>query len=323
VDAEVERLLLEALQPDRIALALAALEQLEWEKAARARQWQLQLERVRYEGRRAQRQYNEVEPENRLVARSLEQQWEAKLRLLEQVEREYAAWQQEQGAEINAQERQEVLALGEDLPRIWQAPSTTPADRKHLLRLVIQNVILDQKRERGKVWLQINWQTGASTQHLMTRTCISYSEHGDRERIEQRIREWNAQGATDRKVAEALNAEGLRTTYGQPFRYQNVHYLRQQQGIANAKEAGLMSDRLRWADGRYTIQGVVAVTGVTKGTVHRWLARGLIQGEHAGRSLLWRIALSEAQIQSLRKHARPQKPLSRSGFCDTSSNREA
>ncbi|MBV8830868.1 MAG: recombinase family protein [Acidobacteriaceae bacterium] len=323
VDAEVERQLLAALQPDQLALALEAFDQLVLEQTARERQWHLRLERVRYEAQRARRQYDEVEPENRLVARSLEQAWEEKLRAVEQVERDYQEWKQEHRTEISAQERQEILALGEDLPRLWQAETTTPADRKYLLRLVIKEVLLDQKRERGKVWLQINWQTGASTQHLLTRTGVSYQEHAEAEDIFQRIRVWNAQGATDRKIASGLNAEGFRTTRGQPFRYGNIYVLRKQQGIANVKEAGLTTDRLRWSDGRYTVQGVVKATGVTKGTVHAWLERGLIAGEHAGRSMLWQIALTEDQIRSLRERARPPKLLNPSTVCDTSSNREA
>jgi DNA invertase Pin-like site-specific DNA recombinase len=323
VDAEVERQLLAALQPDQLALAVEALDQLALERTTRERQWHLRLERVRYEAQRVRRQYDEVEPENRLVARSLERAWEEKLRAVEQVEREYQEWKQEHRTEISAQERQEILALGEDLPQLWRACTTTAADRKYLLRLVIKEVLLDQKRERGKVWLQINWQTGASTQHVITRTCISYREHGEGEGILQRIRTWNAQGATDQKVAQALNAEGFRTTYGQPFRYQNIYDLRKQQGIANAKEAGLTPDRLRWSDGRYTVQGVAKATGVTKGTVHAWLERGLIAGEHAGRSMLWQIALNEDQIRSLQERARPRRTLPSSITCDTSSNREA
>jgi len=323
VDAEVERQLLAALQPDQLALALEAFDQLVLEQTARERQWHLRLERVRYEAQRARRQYDEVEPENRLVARSLEQAWEEKLRAVEQVEREYQEWKQEHRTEISTQERQEILALGEDLPRLWQADTTTAADRKYLLRLVIKEVLLDQKRERGKVWLQINWQTGASTQHLLTRTGVSYQEHAEAEDILQRIRAWNAQGATDRKIASTLNAEGFRTTRGQPFRYGNIYALRKKQRIANVKEAGLTTDRLRWSDGRYTVQGVVKVTGVTKGTVHAWLERGLIAGEHAGRSMLWQIALTEDQIQSLRERARPPRLLNPSTVCDTSSNREA
>ena len=92
LDAELERQLLAALKPDRLALALSALEQLERETEALQRQWQLRLERARYEAERAQRQYSAVEPEHRLVARSLERQWEERLRALEALEQTYQDW---------------------------------------------------------------------------------------------------------------------------------------------------------------------------------------------------------------------------------------
>jgi hypothetical protein len=138
------------------------------------------------------------------------------------LEREYASWKLENQSEITPQNRQEILAIGEDLPKVWNAQTTTNADRKYLLRLIVKQVIVDQKREQGKVWFQINWQTGACTQYIFTRTCISYREHGEAARIEQRVRELHANGVNDRLIAETLNAEGLRTTYGQPFKYQNI-----------------------------------------------------------------------------------------------------
>jgi hypothetical protein len=94
---------------------------------------------VRFEAQRAQRQYDAVEPGNRLVARSLESSWEEKLRVVEAVEQEYDNWQRENHAEISAQDRAEILAIGEDLPGVWHAPTTTPVDRKHLLRLVVKD----------------------------------------------------------------------------------------------------------------------------------------------------------------------------------------
>jgi len=209
------------------------------------RQWELKLERARYEALRAQRQYDAVDPDNRLVARTLEQQWEQALRAVEQLEREYATWKLENQSEITPQNRQEILAIGEDLPKVWNAQTTTNTDRKYLLRLIVKQVIVDQKREQGKVWFQINWQTGACTQHIFTRTCISYREHGEAARIEQRVRELHANGVNDRLIAETLNAEGLRTTYGQPFKYQNVCDLRSTWGIQSAKEEGLEPDRPR------------------------------------------------------------------------------
>ncbi len=143
VDAEVERVLLSALAPDQIAWAAAAVGQIETEARLLERQWSLKRERARYEAERARRQYDAVEPENRLVARSLERSWEEKLRQAEEVEQAYASWRREQPAPLNTAERAEVLALAEDMPRVWQAAA--PAERKQILRLVIREVMLDQK----------------------------------------------------------------------------------------------------------------------------------------------------------------------------------
>ena len=151
LDAEVEHLVLEALAPDKIALALAALEALEEEYAALKRQRELHLERLRYEARRAERQYDAVEPENRLVARTLEKSWEEKLRALENAEQEYQIWVAQQRLELTATDRQVIIALGSDLPQVWRAPSTTAADRKQILRLLVKEVIVDQKRADGSL----------------------------------------------------------------------------------------------------------------------------------------------------------------------------
>ena len=249
VDQAVEALILEALVPERIALALEALGQLEREMDALEHQWQLRLERARYEAQRAQRQYNAAEPEHRLVARTLESQWEAALRAVESTARDYETWTRDHRAHITAQEQQEILAIGEDLPRVWHAETTTNADRTHVLRFVVQEVMVDQKRLRGKVWLQINWQTGARSEQEIIRHAVSYREHSEGERVQERIGQLHAQRQTDRQIAEVLNTEGYCTTYGQRFRPQNIWYLRGKWGLPNIKERGLRPDRLRWDDG--------------------------------------------------------------------------
>src|SRR5437660_6106667 len=125
VDAAVEKLLLEALTPDRLALAIAALGELENEARALERQWSLKRERARYEAERARRQYDAVEPENRLVARSLERVWEDKLRQAEQIDIEYESWRRQQPISLATADRAELQALGENLPRMWHAGSTS------------------------------------------------------------------------------------------------------------------------------------------------------------------------------------------------------
>jgi len=169
VDPAVEALILQALEPDKVALAVDAFEQLAREASGLDRQWQLRCERARFEAERAKRQYDTVEPENRLVARNLEKHWEVKLRAVEAVERDYAQWQRQHDTTLSGADRQAILDLGQNLPAVWYAETTTPTDRKRIVRLMVRDVILDRSRTPEQVWLQINWQTGATTQQWVPR----------------------------------------------------------------------------------------------------------------------------------------------------------
>ena len=97
--------------------------ELEEEARLLERQWALKRERARYEAERARRQYDTVEPENRLVARSLERAWEERLRIVEQVEAEYERWRREQPLALGDAERAEILAVGENITDVWHAPT--------------------------------------------------------------------------------------------------------------------------------------------------------------------------------------------------------
>jgi hypothetical protein len=300
LDAEVEQLVLTALAPDQIALALAALEQLEQEYAALGRQWQLRVERARYEMERARRQYDAVEPENRLVARNLERQWEDKLRALEKVQQDYETWQHQHHLDLTPIDRQEILALGQDLPTLWQAPSTTAADQKRILRLVMKEVIVDQHRLRGKVWFQINWQTGASSVHEFTRRVRSYADYADLEALQQRVRELLAEQRLDDDIAAILNTEGFRTARDHPFTSKMIWLLRQQWGLPAAKING--PHPLWWDDGTYSIEGAAAIIGVSPGTIYKWLQCGRVEGYQLVKGTPWKIVLTEEQIASLRAY---------------------
>jgi Recombinase zinc beta ribbon domain len=175
LDRQIEERFLEALRPDQVTLALAALAQLEQAEQAESKQWELRLERARYQAKRAERQYQAVEPENRLVARSLEKQWEEQLRAVETVEKEYRVWKSSRFGTFTQADREAIVALGSDLPALWQAPTTTNEERKRMLRLVMREVIVDSKRVGGQVWVQINWQTGAQEQFWYQRRVSSYA----------------------------------------------------------------------------------------------------------------------------------------------------
>jgi DNA invertase Pin-like site-specific DNA recombinase len=302
VDAAIEQELLAALAPDQVALAIAAVGQIEAEIRMLAQQWALKRERARYEAERARRQYDAVEPENRLVARSLERVWEEKLRGLEAVEQAYDAWQREQSGPLGEAECAEVSALAQDLPRVWRA--ATAAERKRILRLVVRDVVLDQKRERGLVWMRITWQTGATNEYQMQRRVRSYADCSSAEQLRQRVQDLNAAGKMDQEIADILNAEGIISARGVPFRGETVHLLRKQWGIRTVKINGKDVNPSRWPDGSYSIQGAAAALGVTAQTVFKWLRKGRLQGRHLAKGQPWQVTLPADQISALYQQVR-------------------
>ncbi len=302
IDAFVENTLLEALAPDQIAIALAAVGQLEEETRQLERQWALRRERARYEAERARRQYDAVEPENRLVARSLERVWKEKLRALEAIDQEHARWRAQEPLALQEADIAALRALGENLPKIWRASTTTAVDRKRILRFVVREVIVDQTRTPGQVWLKIVWQTGATSEHRLPRRVRSYVDAADIEGMRRRIIDLNAAGAMDGEVAETLNREGFLTAHGGAFTGGNVWLLRRRWGVPTVKINGVEANPPRWADGSWSIQGAAIALGVTPQTIFDYLARGLLAGHQLAKGQPWQIDLSPEQIDRLRAH---------------------
>jgi DNA invertase Pin-like site-specific DNA recombinase len=304
VDVVVERTLFEALAPDRIAIAVAAVGELQEEARRLEKQWGLRRERARYEAERARRQYDAVEPENRLVARSLERAWEEKLRAVEAVEQEYEQWRREEPLVLSEADRAVLQGLGENLPTLWQAVTTGAAERKRLLRLVIREVVLDQKRLLGQVWLKILWQTGATSEHSLQRRVHTYRDYIDLERLRRRVTALNSAGKMDKEIAAVLNREGFVAARGCIFQGENVWLLRKRWGIQTVKINGVDANPPRWPDGSYSVQGAAAALGITSQTIFKYLARGWLRGHQLAKGQPWQIELSDEQIEQLRTRVR-------------------
>ena len=300
LDRQVEQRFLQALQPDQVTLALAALAQLEQEEQAESKQWELRLERARDLAKRAERQYQAVEPENRLVARSLEKQWEEQLRAVETAEKEYHAWKSRRFGTLTQTDRDAIVVLGSDLPALWQASTTTNAERKQMLRLVIQEVIVDSKRADGQVWVQINWQTGVQEQFWYQRRVHSYVVFAGAQALEQRVRELNAAGLMDAQIAATLTAEGYQTPgLIQPITSKIVCHLRAKWKIPTVKLNRNQHNPVQWEDGSYSVEGAAAKLGVDQSTIFIWLKTGRLKGEHLARSMPWKIYLTEEDERRL------------------------
>jgi hypothetical protein len=305
LDRQVEERFLEALRPDQVTLALSALAQLEQEERAESKQWELRLERARYQAKRAERQYQAVEPENRLVARSLEKQWEEQLRAVETAEKEYHAWKSKRFGTLTQADREAMVALGSDLPALWQAETTTNAERKQMLRLVIREVIVDSKRADSQVWVQINWHTGAQEQFWYQRRVSSYAVFAGAQALEQRVRELNAAGLMDAQIAATLEREGYRTPgLVHPITSKMVCHLREKWKIPTVKLNQNQHNPAQWEDGSYSVEGAAAKLGVDQSTIFNWLKTGRLKGEHLARSMPWKISLTEEDVTRLHEWLR-------------------
>ena len=200
---------LAALEPAALELSLAAADDIEQERARLHRNWQQQLERARYEAERARRQYDAVEPENRLVARELERRWEEALKEQRRLEEEYARFGRNQPRGLSAGEREQIRSLARDLPALWHAAATTAADRQRIVRLLVKEVVVTVRGESERVDVTIHWAGGFRSDHELVRPVQRYQQMADYERLLNRIDELRKAGRTLAEVAEQLNREGF------------------------------------------------------------------------------------------------------------------
>jgi hypothetical protein len=126
----ISRRVLEVLQPEQFEIALRALKELEERSESIDRQWRMRIEPLEYQAQLAQRRYEEVDPSYRLVAATLEKRWNEALEELQRLKDDYQKHRQQQGFELTTQQKAALLALAEDLPRLWQAKTTSAKDRK-------------------------------------------------------------------------------------------------------------------------------------------------------------------------------------------------
>ena len=226
VDQCVATAVLDALTPAQVELSLAVAQEVARQQAQLCRQWELRLEGAHYAARLAQRRYEQVDPENRLVARQLEREWEARLREAEQVEAAFSHQQSQAALSLDEAQRQQLLELVHDLPRVWHAEATTWTERKNLLQLLIADVTLT--RQENEVVIQLRWQTNKVDTFpvsLPTRGAPPVPET-----VVERIRALS-QTHTDRQIADRLNQAGIHTSQGRPFTAQRVQGIRRRYRI--------------------------------------------------------------------------------------------
>jgi DNA invertase Pin-like site-specific DNA recombinase len=260
VDEAVAERLLEALNPEEVALALAAADEVADRRTRRSRAAELAVERSRYEADRAERAFHACEPENRLVARSLESRWEHKLAALSDAEKTLA--------ETNAAlpplpTRIELEALTVNMTALWNAPTTCPKDRKRLLRTLIADITLLPEPDFAKARIGIRWHTGATDEIVISRRQdVTQYRHTDPAAIDLARR---LPHLTNSELAQRLNAAGYLTGAGKPFDRMAVTNMRHYHHIP---QPGLLQA------GETTVADIARRLGISHGAVIHWINRG-------------------------------------------------
>ena len=306
LDAYVTGQVLEAVAPAALEVSMTAAAQAEDERAMLGKLWRQRLERARYAAGRARRQYQLAEPENRLVTRQLEADWEAALAETSRLEADYQRFTEEQPATLTAAERAAVQALASDLPRVWHAPSTTQADRKELLRILIEDITVNVAGDSELVDVTITWAGGHQTTGQAVRPVARLDQLSYYPALLARVTELAAAGRNNRQIADALNAAGFRPPKRTSrFSDQQVRTLITQRGIRGQRK-GRPAVLTSLAPGERSVPGLAAELGMPTATVYNWIYRGWITARHAPGTRNWIITADDEQMRQLReRRARP------------------
>jgi DNA invertase Pin-like site-specific DNA recombinase len=312
LDELVSRQSLGVLEPAAVQLSLAAAADVERERQRLAQHWTQRHERAGYEAERAARQYQAVEPENRLVARQLERNWEQALLEQRAVEEEYERFQLENSTTVTDADRRLIESLASDIPALWNAPSATPAQRQEILRHLIDRVVVEVQGQTEVTDVAIHWAGGYVSHHEVVRPVRRYDQLRDFDRLTARIRELQQAGCSSRGIAERVNQEGFRPPR-RAKRY-NGEMVRQilSRGIRrtpNTKDhTAVNSDPPSLRDDEWLLGDLARELSIPDNTLYNWLRRGWLHarkapGKNGSRWIVW--ADEDERDRVRRLHAFP------------------
>ena len=272
-DELVATQVLRALAPAAVELSLQAVADIEHERSRLETHWQQKLQRARYDVELAERRYRAVDPGNRLVAASLEQQWEAALRADRELQVEYDRFQHSSPTTLSGADCLRIRELTEQIPQLWSSPQTTHADRKAMVRCLVDQVVVHLSTESEFVDATIHWKGGFTSQHEFARPVSTYARQRDFESLMSRVDELREQGQTASEIAATLNAEGFkppkrRGEFSSPVVYQLL------------KRRGLMGnershEELRHA-GEWWLADLARQLGMSHQKLRDWAHKGWV-----------------------------------------------
>ncbi len=303
LDVFAVRGVLRALGPAALELSLAAAERIEKEREELDELWRKRLERAAYEAERAGRHYRLLEPENRLVGRQLAKDWEDKLATEQRLREDHDRFRSEKPRTLSTAERETIRRLSQDIPALWEAPSTTNADRKGIVRQVIESIRVEVEGESERVGVWIQWAGGAETGGIVVRPVAKLEQLSYYPELCERVRALAARGLSAEAIAGHLNEVGYRP----PKRREEFG----RQGIGDLmRRLGLVPGDHRRPEGRdgalgedeWWLPELAGELAMPKVTLYNWIRRGWVRArQEQGRQRRWVVWANEVEVERLRR----------------------
>ena len=277
LDGLIADLVLEAVQPAAIEVSLAVAADVEAERAAVERHWQQRRERARYQVERTRRQYDAVEPENRLVARTLERAWEEALAEQASLDAEYERFRHERPAVPSTEELAAIRAVAGDLPALWQADTTSQEERQTIVRLLLERILVEVIDGSEQVRVECHWHGGMRTEHRIVRPVANAKALSTYTALVARASELRSAGHDGGEIADVLNAEGWRPAKRcGTFTGSMVRHLLHAADPAAAPRR-LRSPKIEREPDEWTIPELAVKLGVAESTVYGWVRKGRLR----------------------------------------------
>jgi hypothetical protein len=289
IDTPVINRVLEVIKPKQIEAAVKAIEEIERREEAVDNQWRMQIERAEYEANLAQRRYEAVDPDNRLVAGTLEKRWNEALLKFEEVRHKFEEHKQKNRISATEDQKAQLLKLAHSLPKLWKAHSTSAKDRKRILRLIIKDITVEKPAEPKQIVLHIRWQGGA-IEDIPVEIPANYSDqirYGDH--ILTRVRELS-QRCTDAQIANLFNEEGLKSAKNKRFTISMIKWIRYKHGI--------LGPVLKRSD-ELTVNQVMDSFAVSRYVVYHWIERKIISARRLNHGSPYWISIDPQKKKEL------------------------
>lgn len=310
LDCYVTTLIFKALQPAALEISLAVADDLTSERRKQQDHWQRHLERAKIDVQRAHRQYNAVEPENRLVARTLERNWEEALAAEAQLKTEYEQFMVEQSAVLTHEERAAIMRLAQDIPMLWAADTTTAVDRQLIVRQLIERVLVTVIDDTENVQVEVHWQGGHQTQALITRPVARMEQMSQYPQLLDRVKALHVQGHNAIEMAEMLNAEGWKPPKRRDiYNASMVRDLLTRQGLRAGRPKQQHTTGISREVDEWTMTELAQQLHMPEPTLYAWLRKGHLSGRQvkvASRSI-WLLHADATKLEQLRKQRMTQR----------------